>query len=165
MPCRKHEMQAEEERRVGVGFDAARQVVGRATPLVVSKATDEWKPDYSTPHPTVEAMKRMREHEVLGPLQTMWDVWSEVQDLNMQFDTTHYWDLITDQIIEITTHLREGHPEKAKNEMVDIISIAMNWLRRMGVSTPQELADCIEARVKERYVGKVREIVERDLGR
>ena len=101
----------------------------------------------------------------LGVLKEMWDAWTPAQDINKTFLDEHYEGLLADQCSEIEEHFQNNEPQRALYEMVDIISVAMNWLRRHGVECPTDLARLISERVELRYEGKTLDIIKRDMPR
>lgn len=87
------------------------------------------------------------EQPVLGPLQPIWDAWEEHRDFIEGIPNLYFQNVISIQFNEIDDHTEAGHPpEKTDNEIVDIMSICLNWLRSRG-HDDQGVADSISARL------------------
>lgn len=88
-----------------------------------------------------------RKQPVLGPLQDIWDAWNGQQDFVDGMPNIYFENVIRIQFGEIDDHAEAGHPpEKINNEIVDIISISLNWLRSRGLDD-KGVADAIKARL------------------
>ena len=86
------------------------------------------------------------EQPVLGPLQPIWDSWTPQQDFIDGLPDIYFRNVITIQFNEIDDHVEAGNPpEKVHNEIVDIMSICLNWLRSKGLDD-QGVAAAITAR-------------------
>lgn len=107
-----------------------------------------------------------RPESPLGVFQEMWDAWSPVHPLDDTYrgalELDHFCWLICTQMDEIRAHESAGEHARLDNEIVDLISIAMNWLRHRGYGQPHAFANAIAARVRTRYVGNTAAIVARD---
>ena len=83
---------------------------------------------------------------ILGPLQPIWDAWEEQRDFIDGIPDIYFESIIWIQFNEIDDHKEAGHPpERTTNEIVDIMSICLNWLRARGYDD-QGVADAIAAR-------------------
>ena len=98
----------------------------------------------------------------LGALQDVWDAWTPSTKRASTMSLSHFEELAHAQVGEVMEHLAAGNLPKALNELVDFMSVGQNWARRLGVSTPEELAQLIKNRVASRYVGKTEAIIDRD---
>ena len=98
----------------------------------------------------------------LGVLEDMWDAWTPIQHIQKGFTFSRYYQLMEWQFDEFFTHIKEGKQGKAANEVVDMISIALNLLRRLGLDHKQ-VEEVIRNRIWTRYVGQTERIMERDL--
>ncbi len=71
---------------------------------------------------------------VLGPLQPIWDAWCSEEYFIDGIPNLYFRNVITIQFNEIDDHEAAGHPiERVRNEIVDVMSICMNWLRSTGL--------------------------------
>jgi len=83
---------------------------------------------------------------VLGPLQPIWDAWNSQADFVDGIPNIYFENVIRIQFNEIEDHVAAGqNGVKINNEIVDIMSICMNWLRSRGLND-QAVADAITAR-------------------
>ncbi len=96
----------------------------------------------------------------LGPLQPAYDTWSEVQEQVLDKPLSHFMPTITIQMLEVYEHVASGRVDKAINEVVDILSVSLNWLRWFGLDDV-EIAEAIRARTATRYEGKAQEILDK----
>lgn len=96
-------------------------------------------------------------------LEMMWTAWTPAQDLNKQFTDEHFEDLLDRQIEEIFDHTDNNNTSGRLNEMIDIMSIAMNWIRQSGVQEFAEFEKIMYARVLNRYLNQTQAIVKRDI--
>lgn len=84
---------------------------------------------------------------VLGPLQPIWDAWEEHRAFIDGLPNVYFQNVISIQFNEIDDHAEAGDlPEKTNSEIVDIISISLNWFRSKGLDD-QGVADAISARL------------------
>ena len=95
----------------------------------------------------------------LGPLQDLWDVWTPSAS-NPSKSDEYYDNVIRLQLIEIQGHLSYKRVVAALDEMVDIMGLALDWMRATG-ATPQVVVDTIKSRVKFRYKGNTEYIIRR----
>ncbi len=87
-----------------------------------------------------------RKQSILGPLQPIWDAWEEHRDFIDGMPNIYFENVIRIQFNEIDDHKEAGHPpERTTNEIIDVISICLNWLRSRGLDD-QGVADAIAAR-------------------
>ncbi len=87
-----------------------------------------------------------RKQPVLGPLQSIWNAWSNQAEFVDGLPNIYFENVIRIQFNEIDDHVEDGClPVKINNEIVDIMSICMNWLRSRGLDD-QGVADAIRAR-------------------
>ena len=98
---------------------------------------------------------------MLGPLQDAWDAWSGVQEQVSAKPWYHFPTVIAIQFAEAAEHKAHGQPERAANEIVDIMSVCLNWLRWMGYTTPKSVATIIRARAANRYAGQTQAILDK----
>ena len=97
--------------------------------------------------------------EPLGPFQDIWDAWDPVDARVIKQPASHFPAVIQLQLNEAAA---ESINSRGK-EVVDIISVSLNWLRWLGYS-PAEVADLVRARADDRYVGKVEAILDKYKG-
>ncbi|MCC5033379.1 hypothetical protein DMH02_009150 [Streptomyces sp. WAC 00631] len=96
----------------------------------------------------------------LGPFQGVWDAWVEVQDEMALKPISHFERAVQIQFDEFRGHLAAGDREAAAREMVDVISIALNALRKLGFS-PEEISEVARSRAAQRMVGRGQEILDK----
>lgn len=88
-----------------------------------------------------------QETSVLGPLQPIWDAWVPHHQFIDGIPSVYFDILQKIQLNEIEDHEEAGDPpEKVNNEIVDMMSIGLNWLRSRGLDD-QGVADAIKARL------------------
>ncbi|KKN77098.1 hypothetical protein LCGC14_0364390 [marine sediment metagenome] len=88
-----------------------------------------------------------QETSVLGPLQPIWDAWRKHDEFIDGIPNIYFQTVIAIQFNEIDDHVEAGHPpEKIDNEIVDVMSICLNWLRSRG-KDDKGVAAAIEARL------------------
>ena len=100
-----------------------------------------------------------------GVLQLLWDAWTPSQERIVKSSDQDFVIAVIKQLLEIKQHLNNvclepGSYEKAMNEIVDIISLSQNWLRKFGLN-PDSITALIKDRVESRYVGKTEEILDK----
>lgn len=102
-------------------------------------------------------------HQVLGPLQDIWNAWDdpEVQAQVCTKAWSYFPKVISIQFQEAWGHHLEGEGEKSANEVVDILSVCLNWLRWMGHTTPESVAERIRTRAANRYEGQAQAILDK----
>ncbi len=75
-----------------------------------------------------------KKQSLLGPLQPIWDAWDKHNQFLDGIPSIYFKNVISIQFNEIDDHEEAGHPiERIRNEIVDIMSISMNWLRSTGL--------------------------------
>lgn len=98
---------------------------------------------------------------VLGPLQPMWDAWTPAQKQVSGKRFTQFVNIMGVQFDEAESHLTNGEDDRAANEIVDCISIALNWLRCLGYTQPEEVAELLRRRAATRYEGQTQAILDK----
>jgi hypothetical protein len=96
----------------------------------------------------------------LGPFQDFWEAWNEVGDQIRSKPFYHFRRAVEIQFEEMEEHRRDGDTLAAAREAVDVISIALNTLRRLGYQ-PAEIAEIARDRAEQRMRGKTKEILEK----
>ena len=96
----------------------------------------------------------------LGPLQAVWDAWEPVTKGIIGKPASHFILTLVVQIAEILAALEAGDKAHAAEEMVDLMSVAQNWMRSIGLSD-LEVAEAIVKRAQERYVGQAAKIMKK----
>ena len=96
----------------------------------------------------------------LGPFQSLWDAWDEAGEAIKAKPLEHFESAIGAQFTEMREHLGAGRHRNAANEAVDIISIALNLLRRLGYQ-PDEIAALTQDRAEHRMRGKTAAILDK----
>ncbi|ELP68708.1 hypothetical protein ACKI1I_33310 [Streptomyces turgidiscabies] len=96
----------------------------------------------------------------LGPFQGVWDAWVEVQEQIERKPISHFEQAVQIQFSELREHLEAGDREAAAREMVDVVSIALNTLRKLGFS-PTEIAEIAQNRAKDRMLGQAEKILDK----
>ena len=94
----------------------------------------------------------------LGPFQDIWEAWDEARDEICGKDIDHFQKAVAHQFVELKQHLKDHKREKAAHEAIDIISIALNLLRRLDYR-PEQIADLARTRAHDRMKGKVLDIL------
>lgn len=95
----------------------------------------------------------------LGPAQSIWDAWDQAQAEIKAKPLSHFEFAVRKQFEEIETHLKDGNRQKAANEAVDIISIALNVLRWLDYE-PEEVERTIRSRAENRMRGQALAILD-----
>jgi len=91
--------------------------------------------------------KELQDQPPLGPLQPIWDAWESHRDYIDGLPNIYFRNVIEIQLNEIDDHVEAGNPpDKVENEIVDIISICMNWFRSRGFSD-QDVVEAIQYRL------------------
>lgn len=94
-------------------------------------------------------------------IDILWDVWNPAHyRILEEMSHPRYRITVEEQLDEIDEHLANGDRRKAVNEIIDLISIANNWLRYMGYS-PVGIKNLIKDRAITRYSGKWKEIFDK----
>ncbi|CAM3499646.1 hypothetical protein KIPE111705_11345 [Kibdelosporangium persicum] len=96
----------------------------------------------------------------LGAFQDIWDAWNESDDEIKAKPLRHFEVAVREQFREFDLHRRNGQKTRAANEAVDIISIALNLLRSQGYG-PDEVAELVTARARDRMQGKTGAILDK----
>jgi len=98
--------------------------------------------------------------EQLGPFQELWNAWDEAQSDLSGKPISHFRRVVEIQFDEIGRHLAVNENDAAVREVVDIISVALNLMRRLGC-TPEEVADVVRSRAERRMKGQALEILKK----
>jgi hypothetical protein len=96
----------------------------------------------------------------LGALQDLWDAWDPAHQEMLTKEPEHFYVAWQVQIDELQHHLREENKHAALKEMVDIISISLNFMRNMGCS-PADVAELVRERADKRMKGQTAEILKK----
>ena len=96
----------------------------------------------------------------LGPFQALWDAWNEVHDEMMKKDLPHFVGAIQIQLDELQQHRQLNNREAAAREAIDIISIALNYLRQQGYQS-EEIAELARSRAERRMLGRTKAILKK----
>jgi hypothetical protein len=96
----------------------------------------------------------------LGAFRHLWDAWNAAHEVMVEKDLTHFTYAWQRQVEELTAHDHAGKNVAAAQEAVDIISIALNYLRRLGY-TPSEIAELTRDRAAKRMDGQTTEILKK----
>jgi len=94
----------------------------------------------------------------LGPFQDLWNAWSEAESEISTKPISHFRRAIEIQFDELDRHLTVNRHDAAVREAVDIISVALNLMRRLGC-TPEEISDAARMRAERRMKGQTVEIL------
>jgi len=93
-------------------------------------------------------------------LDLIWDTWLESHELIMNLPFDHYMVCVKEQLREAFLHYHQGKPDKAMNEVVDLISVSINWLVWFG-QYKEDIRELVVNRVTSRMKDKTREIIEK----
>ena len=74
-----------------------------------------------------------QENTGLGVLNLICDIWDQVNDRVVQLPPAHFAASLIIQIAEALEHIKDGDKAAATKEVVDIISVSLNWLRAFGL--------------------------------
>ncbi|MGW2058503.1 hypothetical protein ACWCOZ_32115 [Streptomyces sp. NPDC001840] len=96
--------------------------------------------------------------DTLGPFQGMWDAWEEVHEEIGRKPLSHFERATQIQFEELAAHLAVGDRDAAAREMADVVSIALNALRKLGFSA-QEIAEIARDRADRRMKGQAEAIL------
>jgi hypothetical protein len=96
----------------------------------------------------------------LGSFQELWNAWSESEAEISEKPISHFRRAIEIQFDEIDSHLALGRHDAAVREVVDIISVALNLMRRLGC-TPEEISNVVRLRAERRMKGQTVEILKK----
>ena len=105
-------------------------------------------------------MSEQPEIPPLGPFQEIWDAWEEVRPELAGKPLSHFRRAIEIQFDELDGHLENGEREAAAQEIIDMISIALNTLRWLDYQ-PDEIAEIAERRARRRMEGQTRSILDK----
>ncbi|SDZ08716.1 hypothetical protein SAMN05421504_109130 [Amycolatopsis xylanica] len=98
--------------------------------------------------------------ETLGPFQPLWTAWNEA-DSEVKAKPIRHFKVATDvQFSELETHLGDHNDKAAANEVIDVISIALNLMRKLGY-TPDEVAEIARDRAEQRMRGQAISILDK----
>ncbi|MBI4127980.1 MAG: hypothetical protein HY459_02820 [Parcubacteria group bacterium] len=98
----------------------------------------------------------MEMNERLGVLGELWDAWVAQPPQSDEY----YAEALRHQIKEIEEITKRGVGRvAATNEMVDIISLALDWMRANKVRK-EEITEVIRWRIEGRYRGRQAEIIQ-----
>ena len=96
----------------------------------------------------------------LGPFHELWNAWDEADAEISEKPISHFRRATEIQFDEIDRHLADNRHDAAVREVVDIISVALNLMRRLGC-TPEEIADVVRLRAERRMKGQTLEILKK----
>lgn len=96
----------------------------------------------------------------LGPFQPMWDAWDEAHEEITRKPFTHFRRAVDIQFDELDEHLARGDAAAAAREAADVISIALNLMRRLGHG-PDEIAEIVRSRAEHRMKGQALAILDK----
>ena len=99
------------------------------------------------------------EDSPLGPFQIIWDAWTPAEEVHRNQVSDYFINIIRDQFVEYWICALCLNTGKADNEIMDIISVSMNWLRSRGY-TDKDVATLAKSRSK-RYEGHTDEIIKK----
>lgn len=95
----------------------------------------------------------------LGPWQAGFDAWTLLADKIRNRPPDHFQTTLLVQIIEVREQLARGDWMHAAKEMNDIISVALNWMRSLGLND-EDIARIATIRAATRYEGQVVDIMD-----
>ena len=104
-----------------------------------------------------ESQEWAKEFPGLGVFQDIWDAWDSVEQRVMELSEGSHLKIVQHQLHEI---LGASDRQSELNEIVDIISVSLNWLRWHGLNTA-DIAALVQKRNSQRYVGKTTEIMDK----
>ncbi len=90
----------------------------------------------------------------------MRDTWDEVHDQVVEKPRYHFLRTLGIQLEEVEDDLDRGDLPHAAKEMVDIISVTLNWMRWLGLSA-EDIAKVIKTRTETRYLGQAQDILDK----
>lgn len=96
----------------------------------------------------------------LGPFQDMWDAWEEAREELLRKPLQHFRQATDIQFDELAAHLAAADREAAAREATDIISVALNVMRWLGL-TPAEIGEIARSRATQRMKGQALQILEK----
>lgn len=98
--------------------------------------------------------------DVLGPFQDFWDAWSEVDEEIKGKKLPHFSRAVQIQYDEMQEHLDRDDLAAAAREAADVISIALNTMRWLGLQ-PGDIAKIAQARAEDRMRGQTHAILDK----
>ncbi|WP_370943015.1 hypothetical protein AB5J62_28605 [Amycolatopsis sp. cg5] len=98
--------------------------------------------------------------ETLGPFQPLWTAWNQADKEVKAKPIEHFEVATTVQFKELRTHLGNKNDKAAANEVIDVISIALNLMRNLGY-TPEEVAEIARERAELRMHDKTLGILDK----
>ena len=96
----------------------------------------------------------------LGAFGAIWEAWDEAHDEIVAKPLSHFQRAIDLQYVELDHHLKADDRAAAVREAVDVISIGLNTLRKLGCR-PDEVAEVARARAKDRMQGQALAILDK----
>jgi hypothetical protein len=105
-------------------------------------------------------MGKVEKYKELGVLAILWEVWNSEHENIVNSDHQLFHNAIIAQLTEIKEHLAKGEEQRAVDEVIDMISISQNWLRKFGLDK-LGVARAISSRARDRYEGKTRMIMKK----
>jgi hypothetical protein len=101
-----------------------------------------------------------RVSDELGPFQEMWEAWNDAREAIVLKPISHFRRAVELQFDELEEHRNAGNRDAAIREATDIVSIALNLMRRLGCE-PTEIAEVAKARAEKRMKGQALAILEK----
>lgn len=83
----------------------------------------------------------------LGSFVALWLAWDKSWPRTQTLDEDHFYHAIYHQLLELT----ESEVDHKPKELVDIISITLNWLHWLGYA-PEDIAQTVMDRARTKYV-------------
>jgi hypothetical protein len=96
----------------------------------------------------------------LGPFQEIWNAWNDVDEEIRKKPIEHFRRAVDIQFDELEEHLRNNDQTRARREAMDVISIALNLLRRLDCE-PDDVEKIARDRAVNRMHGQARSILEK----
>jgi hypothetical protein len=96
----------------------------------------------------------------LGPLQGAWDAWESHTEYIHGLKPAYFQTIILAQLVEVQEHLSAHEDTHAAKEVIDIISVCLNWLRSMHLND-SAIAALICERTRTRYTGQTADIMKK----
>jgi hypothetical protein len=102
----------------------------------------------------------------MNPLKEMWDAWTPIQSMNVEFKDPHFQTLMQHQIDEMLEHEEAGLISKRDAELIDMMCVAHNWLRsKYPDMVFADFQQIMLNRIRTRYVDQTLAITVRDWDR
>jgi hypothetical protein len=89
----------------------------------------------------------------LGPFQDIWDAWEEANSEITQKPISHFRRATEIQFDELEEHLASDDYDHAAREVIDVISVALNTMRKLGYN-PEQIRDIARMRAERRMKGQ-----------